>query len=65
MTKIYMVVTLIINGASIPGDAVDGWHRMEMPDMAACTRAADRGNKRALPGDGLDDIVMHCETVSE
>ena len=65
MTKVYLVVTLIINGVSTPGDTVDGWHRMEMADMETCRRAAEYGNKRKLPAGGVDDIILHCETEAE
>ena len=61
MAKIYLVVTLIINGAAVSGDSIDGWHRMQMADMPACERAADRGNARGVTLKGVDRIVMHCE----
>lgn len=61
MSKIYLVVTLIINGATVSGDSIDGWHRMQMTDLAACERAADRGNAREVSPKGVDRIVLHCE----
>lgn len=61
MKTIYLVVTLFINGVPTPGDTVDGWHRLSMPDMATCLRAANRGNNRPPVVGDINDIMFTCE----
>jgi hypothetical protein len=64
MTTIYLVVTLFVGGVAVPGDTVEGWHRLEMPDMAHCLSAAMRGNHYppAVPV-RYDDVGFHCEAA--
>jgi hypothetical protein len=61
MTKtIFLVVQIMINGAWVDGDTLDGWHRMQMPDMATCIRAMNRGN-HVMPPANLEDVLFSCE----
>ncbi len=64
MTAVYLIVTLFINGVPVPGEQVSGWHRMVMPDMATCLRAARRGNHYPPPlVGGFDDILFSCKEL--